>query len=260
MKPRPTIFLSGVSQEFGSFRDAVEIEIQKKGCFVENQSSFATDYRTVEAMLRQKLSEADAVIHIVGFRYGAEPHGRPDDARRRSYSQLEFDVARELDKPVYVFTSADSSVRDPPKPDEKSEDAVMVALQLAHRQATQNTNDLYYSFKNQEELCRLAAAIQPIASVDFRADISRVDRYAPAELIGRDDELALLNDAWLKVRRAETRRPHVLTFVALGGEGKTSLVAKWGRRFSTRWLAGLRCRLRLVVLQPGHARTVRGFV
>jgi hypothetical protein len=71
MKPRPTIFLSGVSHEFASFRDAVEVEIQKKGCFVEKQSSFGPDYRTIEAMLRRKLSDADAVIHIVGFRYGA---------------------------------------------------------------------------------------------------------------------------------------------------------------------------------------------
>ena len=52
-------------------------------------------------------------------------------------------------------------------------------------------------------------------------------KYAPAELIGRDVELKLLNEAWLKVRRAELPRPHVLTFVALGGEGKTSLIAKW---------------------------------
>jgi len=49
----------------------------------------------------------------------------------------------------------------------------------------------------------------------------------PAELIGREEETKLLNDAWQKVRRAETPRPHILTFVALGGEGKTSLVAKW---------------------------------
>jgi hypothetical protein len=33
MKLRPTIFLSGVSIEFGSFRDAVEVEVQKKDCF-----------------------------------------------------------------------------------------------------------------------------------------------------------------------------------------------------------------------------------
>ena len=61
----------------------------------------------------------------------------------------------------------------------------------------------------------------------FRSDISRVLKYAPAELIGRDDELKLLNDAWEKVVHNKSNRAHVLTFVALGGEGKTSLVAKW---------------------------------
>ena len=60
-----------------------------------------------------------------------------------------------------------------------------------------------------------------------RADISRILKYAPAQLIGREEETRFLNDAWLKVRRAESHRAHVLTFVALGGEGKTSLVAKW---------------------------------
>jgi hypothetical protein len=60
-----------------------------------------------------------------------------------------------------------------------------------------------------------------------KADISRIVKYAPAELIGRESETKLLNDAWAQVVRGETKRPHVLTFVALGGEGKTSLVAKW---------------------------------
>ncbi len=58
-------------------------------------------------------------------------------------------------------------------------------------------------------------------------DISRIDKYAPAELIGREDETKLLSDAWDKAVRGELGRPHVLTFVALGGEGKTALVAKW---------------------------------
>ena len=31
MKARPTIFLSGVSQEFGTFRDVVENDLEKKG-------------------------------------------------------------------------------------------------------------------------------------------------------------------------------------------------------------------------------------
>jgi hypothetical protein len=58
-------------------------------------------------------------------------------------------------------------------------------------------------------------------------DISRIIKYAPAELIGREAETQRLNDAWTKAQNNENKRPRVLTFVALGGEGKTSLVAKW---------------------------------
>jgi len=59
------------------------------------------------------------------------------------------------------------------------------------------------------------------------ADISRIMKYAPSNLIGREAETKLLSDAWDQVVRGETKRPHILTFVALGGEGKTSVVAKW---------------------------------
>ena len=124
MKARATIFLSGVSHEFGSFRDAVENEIQTKGCFAENQPSFAPDYNTVEEMLRRRLHDSDAVIHIVGFRFGAEPKQTPTDKPRRSYTQREFDIARELQKQVYVFVSTDATVRDAVKSDEQPEDAV----------------------------------------------------------------------------------------------------------------------------------------
>ena len=73
-----------------------------------------------------------------------------------------------------------------------------------------------------EELGMIAAP-----ETEPKCEISRIIKYAPAELIGRERELNLLNDAWAKVRAHESNRPHLLTFVALGGEGKTSLVAKW---------------------------------
>ena len=186
MKTRPTIFISGVSHEFGSFRDAVENEIEMKGCFAENQPDFHPDYRTVEEMLRRRLHDSDAVIHIVGFRFGAEPNQRPANAPRRSYTQMEFDIARELQKPVYIFLSAEPSVRQSPKPDEQPEDAEAKALQRAHRDAVQKTNYLYYFFKDQAELCKLVAEIPPVQAASFKADISRIIKYAPAELIGRE--------------------------------------------------------------------------
>src|SRR3954466_10245557 len=133
MQLRPTIFLSGDPEEFASFRDAVEIELRKRGYLVESQSGFANDHRTAEAVLRQKLSEADAVIQIVGYRYGAEPRERPADAPRRSYTQMEYDIARELGKPIYAFLSTVRSVRDAAPADEQPEDSQLGYLQLRHR-------------------------------------------------------------------------------------------------------------------------------
>ncbi len=224
MKSRPTIFLSGVSDEFASFRDAVQTEILTKGCYPEHQPSFAPDYKTVEEVLRRRLHDSDAVIHIAGFRFGAEPRERPAGQPRRSYTQLEFDIAREMQKPVYVFISKDASVRDSVV---AAEDAEAADLQLAHRTAVTKTNYIYYFFSDKAELRRLVAEIPIVAAASFKADISRIVKYAPADLIGREAETKVLNDAWLQVRRAESPRSHVITFVALGGEGKTSLVAKW---------------------------------
>jgi tetratricopeptide (TPR) repeat protein len=58
-------------------------------------------------------------------------------------------------------------------------------------------------------------------------DITRIDRYAPKELIGREAETKLIDDAWAMAVAGEAERPRVMTFVALGGEGKTALIAKW---------------------------------
>jgi Domain of unknown function (DUF4062) len=90
---------------------------------------------------------------------------------------------------------------------------------------------------SQEELEReLAGRVPNLSAEDlhrligyalFKGDISRIIKYAPAELIGREAETALLNDSWAKVQAHDPKRPHLLTFVALCGEGKTSLVAKW---------------------------------
>ncbi len=82
-----------------------------------------------------------------------------------------------------------------------------------------------------------SAAIAPLAYSTpslavFRANISRLFKYAPAELIGREAETQLIDAAWVKVQGGASNRPRVLTFVALGGEGKTSLVAHWAVKLS----------------------------
>lgn len=71
------------------------------------------------------------------------------------------------------------------------------------------------------------SSVSPSPETPPKVDISRIIKYAPERLIGREAETALLDESWQRVIAHEEGRPHVLGFVALGGEGKTSLVAKW---------------------------------
>lgn len=91
----------------------------------------------------------------------------------------------------------------------------------------EETKELRQELKEIRESLQRALARPVKEPSEFRADISRIVKYAPDELIGREAETALLDDAWLKAVQGDAGRPHILTFVALGGEGKTSLVARW---------------------------------
>ena len=64
----------------------------------------------------------------------------------------------------------------------------------------------------------------------IKTDIDRITKYAPEHLLGREPELALLEAAWQQAINPapdNKSRAHIISFVALGGEGKTSLVAHW---------------------------------
>jgi tetratricopeptide (TPR) repeat protein len=82
-------------------------------------------------MLRAKITDCDAVLHIVGIRYGAEPDPTtlPEGQPRLSYTQLEAKFARDLGKKLYLFLCPD----DFPFDDFPQEPEALRALQLAYR-------------------------------------------------------------------------------------------------------------------------------
>lgn len=223
-----TAFLSGVSAEFRGLRLALKQMLEQKDCHVVDQDSFGTDWRSVDAMLRQKIARCDFVIHLAGFRFGHEPQQQADGAQRRSFTQREVDIAVELGKPVYRFVSRHAGVRDPPLASESLESAEQAALQASHRDALMQADRLWYPFGSVAELLHQVASIAPATGLAFREDLQRVMRAAPnGDFVGRDDELALLDAAWSPERGALGTRTQVLSLVALGGEGKSTLVARW---------------------------------
>ncbi len=118
-------------------------------CLPIVQDDFPPDYKSVREMLRTKLETCNAVVHLAGFYYGAEPQpvleGSPD---RRSFTQLEYEIAVELGLPCYVFLCGKDYPFDEhdPEPEEKQ------ALQLAHRGRLLERDELYYEFETREDL------------------------------------------------------------------------------------------------------------
>ncbi len=100
---RPEIFISAASGDLRSCRQLIKEALLTLGCVPVEQTNFPPDAATVREMLRTKISACHAVVHLAGEVYGAEPQERKPDDPRRSYTQLEYDIGRELKKPVYVF-------------------------------------------------------------------------------------------------------------------------------------------------------------
>jgi hypothetical protein len=217
MKERPTIFVSAVSSEFGSFRLAVRDVLLAKDVFPIVQDHFPPDYLEVREMLTEKIRESDAMICLSGFVFGAEPKNRPAEKPRRSYTQLEYDIARELKKPVYLFLSDDKTR---PSNSSVDEDEEKRRLQLEHRSALMGGDQGWSQFASKEDLKNLVAQIWIVAQAGFKISVGRLPP-GPENLVGREKQLDALDAAW------NDPKPKIITIVAWGGVGKTSLVAHW---------------------------------
>ncbi len=158
MKTRkPEVFVSATTGDLGLARQAVKEALLTLGCVPVEQTNFPPDHRTIREMLRKKIADCDAVIHLVGRPYGAEPKTRQPDEPRRSYTHLEYDVALELGKPVYTFVAAEGFDYGAGLPEEDEEKR---RLQEAHRQAVRGTDRLFHDFAEPSALEKKVRELQ----------------------------------------------------------------------------------------------------
>jgi tetratricopeptide (TPR) repeat protein len=133
------VFISAVTRELGSVRKLVKKALEDNDYHAVEQDNFPPDYRDLREKLRERINSCDAVVHIAGHCYGAEPPERFADAPRRSYTQLEYDIAVELGKPVYVFLTGADFPADP----HVREARELLELQTGHRQRLMSTGKDY---------------------------------------------------------------------------------------------------------------------
>ncbi len=161
---RPLIFVSATSADLRSSRALIRDALLTIGCVPVEQTSFSPDGSKVREMLRARIETCDGMIHVVGRSYGFEPVERSPSEARRSYTQLEYELARELGKPVYVFVCVEGFAYDdhPPVEGEHEE------LQRAHRTRVTSGDEIFEEIDSPEALAARVHALQ--ARVDKLAE------------------------------------------------------------------------------------------
>ncbi|MBL9114691.1 MAG: DUF4062 domain-containing protein, partial [Verrucomicrobiaceae bacterium] len=156
MQPVPRIFVSATSRDLRTARGLVAEGLRRMECLPIVQDDFPPDYKSVRDMLRTKIQTCNAVVHLAGFYYGAEPQPVIPGPDRRSFTQMEYEIAMELKLPCYVFLCGQNFPFDKhdPEPEEKQ------ALQMAHRDRLLKRDELFYEFASPEELANRTRELQ----------------------------------------------------------------------------------------------------
>ncbi len=192
--PVPRIFVSATTADLGTARTAVANALRGIGALAVEQEYFAPPGQPIAAMLEEKIRGCQAVIHIAGLRYGAEDEntelartGATYPQGRRSYTQLEHDLALQHDKRLYVFLCADGFPYDPPKPGASPEPDTLLQLQRDHRARLLGSSHFRHRVETPDALTALVAGLKDefLALVEELTQVSqKVDTLAAAHAQG----------------------------------------------------------------------------
>jgi Domain of unknown function (DUF4062) len=101
MQPRFQVFLSSTFRDLREERQAAHEAILELGHFPAGMEAFPAADATPWELIKTVIADSDYYVLIVGGKYGSTG---PDGI---SYTEMEFDLALELDKPILVFIHGD---------------------------------------------------------------------------------------------------------------------------------------------------------
>lgn len=213
---RTTVFISATTSDLHECRRIVSDILLQAGIFPVVQDYFGPDHRTIEKMINDKILAVDAVICLVGHAYGAAPESTGN--AKRSYTQIEYDVAYRYEKPIYCFVATDEYALNNPVNETDS----LQIKQEAHRKDILSRPDKYQTFSSSSDLKnQIHDLVRPILEHSGRRSIKFIHpQKEPRCFVGRTNEIAELNNSLNK------RSPSVIVLLGMGGQGKSTLVAQ----------------------------------
>jgi Domain of unknown function (DUF4062) len=148
VSPRPTIFISAVSQELRSARQLVANTLTFLGYEPVWQDIFGTEGGDLRQILRRQIDQCKGVVQLVGRSYGAEPPAADKEFGRVSYTQYEALYARQRGKKVWYLFIDESFPIDAHEPEPEE----LRQLQAAYRQVLKADTHLFHPLASREAL------------------------------------------------------------------------------------------------------------
>jgi len=210
------VFISATTHDLGACRTTVKEELLTAGILPVTQENFSPHYLTLKHFIRSEISKCDAVVCLVGKIFGACEANATRN--RRSYTQYEYDCAKEKGKPVFVFIATNDFVPDaPPNQSKDDED-----LQNRYRDYLITSGIKWTPFSSVDDLkTKIAQAIRIIPQIGSTQNMYYLHfPKAPSYFVGRDMEICQLLEA------LKNSKPAIIAVIGMGGQGKTTLIHK----------------------------------
>jgi hypothetical protein len=217
VSPRPTIFISAVSEELRSARQLVANTLTFLGYEPVWQDIFGTGSGDLCAVLRGKIDQCKGMVQLVGQCYGAEPPVKDPEFGRVSYTQYEALYARKRGKKVWYLFIDESFPIDAhePEPDELRQ------LQSSYRNVLKADTHLFHPLASREAL--------EAGVLKLRDDLTQLRRGAKQWAIGVAALLGVIAVlvVWLVRGQGETKKAVAGMTEKVAEEGRTvEMIAK----------------------------------
>ena len=217
MSPRPTIFISAVSEELRSARQLVANTLTFLGYEPVWQDVFGTESGDLCALLRQQIDQCKGVVQLVGQCYGAEPPLAHPEFGRVSYTQYEALYARKRGKKIWYLFIDESFPIDAHEPEPEE----LRQLQSSYRNILKADTHLFHPLRSREAL--------EAGVLKLRDDLTQLRRGAKRWAIGVAALLGFiaLLVLWLVRGQGETKKAVSGITEKMAAEGRAvEMIAK----------------------------------
>jgi hypothetical protein len=205
------IFVSATSADLRSCREAVKDVLLQADIQPTTQEVLRADQQNLPAFLDTLVQSCDCVICLIGGVFGAASTELPE----RSYTMREYDCAKKLGKPVFVFLTTEEFCSG----QEFKQSERERSWQQEHRKAVMEER-YCRSFSSEAELEKeVGVSIVSILKACGRTPVHYCHLPTPPPyFVGRADEISQLTGSMAR------RTPGVIAVTGMPGQGKSTFV------------------------------------